>query len=223
MITVFLPCRLGSQRVPDKNIRNFAGIEGGLLRIKLDQLCKVNSIDSIILSSNDARVLDFAAKYSDSRLVLDERPDELGRSTTTTDELIQYVPKIIREGDILWTHVTSPFFNDLDYEQVIKCYYEKIKTGYDSLMTVFKVQGFIWNKNGPLNYNREPLNWPMTQNLEPLYEVDSAVFLSNLESYINYNDRIGQRPFLFEQDKNKSIDIDWPEDFTFAEKLWTKL
>ena len=34
MITAFLPCRKGSQRIPDKNVKPFAGIEGGLLKIK---------------------------------------------------------------------------------------------------------------------------------------------------------------------------------------------
>ncbi|MDN5498405.1 MAG: acylneuraminate cytidylyltransferase family protein [Shewanella sp.] len=220
MITVFLPCRLGSQRVPDKNIRNFAGIEGGLLRIKLEQLCKVKAIDSIVLSSNDPRVLDFAAKYSDSRLTIDERPDELGRNTTTTDELIQYVPKVISEGHILWTHVTSPFLTEQDYERIIECYFEKIRIGYDSLMTVLKLQGFIWDKNGPVSYKRKHINWPMTQNIEPFYEIDSGVFLSTIKNYVKFNDRIGRSPYLFEQDKSKSIDIDWPEDFNFAEKLY---
>ena len=48
---VFLPCRKGSQRVPNKNTRPFAGIEGGLLRIKLEQLlaCKrYTSTDDVV-------------------------------------------------------------------------------------------------------------------------------------------------------------------------------
>ena len=53
----FLPCRKGSQRVPNKNTRTFAGIEGGLLRIKLEELLKAQLIDEIILSSNDDEVI----------------------------------------------------------------------------------------------------------------------------------------------------------------------
>ena len=60
----------------------------------------------------------------------------------------------------------------------------------------------------------------MTQNIKPLYEVDSGVFLSSIDNYKRYGDRIGLKPFLFEQEKLKSVDIDWPEDFTYAEKLW---
>jgi len=220
MITAFLPCRLGSQRVPNKNIRVFAGIDGGLLKIKLDQLCNTKKIDNIVVSSNDPRILEFASKYKDNRLVIDDRPDELGRNTTTTDELIHYVPSVISEGHVLWTHVTSPFLNEEDYNRIIECYFKALGDGYDSLMTVLKLQGFIWDKNRPLSYNRKDLKWPMTQNIEPLYEVDSGAFLSSIDNYKRIGDRIGEQPFLFEQNKGKSIDIDWPEDFDFAEKLW---
>ena len=97
-INVFLPCRKGSVRIPNKNTKEFAGIKGGLLKIKLDQLLRLTSIESIIVSSNDDVVLDYVNTYKDSRVVVDERPDHLGTSETSTDELIKYVPEIIREG-----------------------------------------------------------------------------------------------------------------------------
>jgi len=220
MITAFLPCRLGSQRVPDKNVRVFAGVEGGLLKIKLDQLLNTKKIDNIVLSSNDPRVLEFGAKYNNERLTIDERPEHLGSNKTTTDELIKYVGTIISEGHVLWTHVTSPFLNEDDYKRIIESYFKALDDGYDSLMTVLKLQGFIWSKTKPLSYDRKELKWPMTQNIEPFYEVDSGAFLSSIYNYTKINDRIGEQPFLFEQKKAKSIDIDWPDDFDLAEKLW---
>ena len=223
MITAFLPCRRGSQRIPDKNVKLFAGIEGGLLKIKLDQLLACKNIDSIVVSSNDERVLSFANNITDSRIIVDDRPDHLGSSTTTTDELIKYVPSIITEGDVLWTHVTSPFITELDYTDIINRYSEALTNGYDSLMTVLKLQGFIWDENKPISYDRNDLKWPMTQNVKPLYEVDSGVFLSSIDNYKKLDDRIGEKPFLLEQGKLKSVDIDWPDDFTFAEELWKKV
>lgn len=220
MISAFLPCRKGSQRIPDKNVKEFAGVKGGLLKIKLDQLCKCKDINSIIVSSNDSRVLEFASLYDEDRMLIDERPDYLGSNTTTTDELINYVPSLIKEGDVLWTHVTSPFISEHDYQMIINAYFDAKNNGYDSLMTVLRIQGFIWDESGSVNYNRDHLKWPMTQNIKPLYEVDSGVFLSSIDNYSLYDDRIGLKPFLFEQEKLKSVDIDWPEDFTFAEELW---
>ncbi|MFA0083561.1 acylneuraminate cytidylyltransferase family protein [Vibrio breoganii] len=222
MLTVFLPCRNGSQRIPDKNVKDFAGINGGLLSIKLQQLTKMSIVDRILVSSNDERVLEFASKIKDSRIVLDDRPDELGSNFTTTDELIKYVTTLIKDGDILWTHVTSPFINTIDYEEAIKIYYQMLSQGYDSLMTVLKLQGFIWGDNGPITYNRNELKWPMTQNIKPLYEVDSGMFISSVDNYKNLGDRIGRKPYLLWQEKFKSVDIDWPEDFDFAEELWLR-
>ena len=108
MITVFLPCRAGSERVPEKNTRSFAGLDGGLLKIKLDQILRINLVDKIILSTNDTKAIDIAQNISD-RIVVDIRSEELSLSSTSTDDLIKYIPSIITEGHVLWTHTTSPF------------------------------------------------------------------------------------------------------------------
>lgn len=31
-VHVFLPCRKGSERIPNKNTKDFAGVKGGLLK-----------------------------------------------------------------------------------------------------------------------------------------------------------------------------------------------
>ena len=49
------------------------------------------------------------------------RPDELA-SMASTDDLIKYVPEIMPDGHILWTHVTSPFIGPDVYYQIIDTY-----------------------------------------------------------------------------------------------------
>ncbi|QSX28915.1 acylneuraminate cytidylyltransferase family protein [Shewanella cyperi] len=220
MITAFLPCRKGSQRIPDKNVKPFAGVKGGLLHIKLNQLAACKAVDRILVSSNDERVLDYASRMTDSRIVIDERPEHLGSSQTTTDELIQYVSTLIAEGDILWTHVTSPFVTEHHYEKLIRQFYEKLEQNYDSLMTAKKIQGFLWNENQAANYDRAIEKWPRTQTIEPLYEIDSAVFIANAKIYRSMADRIGSKPFVAVQESICSIDIDWPDDFEMAEMVF---
>ncbi len=110
-ISVFLPCRAGSERVPKKNTRTFAGIEGGLLKIKLTQLISCRSIDSIVLSTNDEEVICIAESMRNSKISIDRRPEYLATSSTSTDDLVKYVPSVISDGAVLWTHVTSPFVN----------------------------------------------------------------------------------------------------------------
>ena len=220
MTTVFLPCRKGSERVPAKNTRNFAGIEGGLIQIKLLQLLQSNKLDAICLSTNDPEVMDIAAKISDSRINILMRPDQLASSQTSTDDLIKYVPELIDSGTVVWTHVTSPFMDGEAYDQIIEAYQKALVSGYDSLATVSRIQTFLWNKEGPVNYDRNKEKWPRTQTLSPLWELNSGAFVADISIYKEMDDRIGAKPFLFEVDDQQGFDIDWEHDFYLAEKIW---
>ncbi|MFK7934876.1 MAG: acylneuraminate cytidylyltransferase family protein, partial [Saprospiraceae bacterium] len=206
MITVFLPCRKGSQRVKNKNVRRFANQNGGLVKIKLAQLLQVTEIQQIVLSTDDELVKNIGRNFASKKIIIDDRPADLASSTTSTDDLIKYVPTIIAKGDILWTHVTSPFINENDYEAIIKQYYTSLEKGYDSLMTVTPLHKFLWNEDNAINYDRAIEKWPRTQTLTPVYEVNSAVFLANATIYRKEADRIGKHPFLYATDEQKSYD-----------------
>jgi len=218
-IAAFLPCRKGSQRVPKKNIKPFAGYHFGLIQIKLQQLIDTQTIDKIILSSNDLEVLNYASSLNCPKIVCHHRAEQLATSETSTDDLVGHALDLIPEGHILWTHVTSPFVNAQLYDKIIQQYKTVLKEGNDSLMTTNLIHGFIWNDNKPINYDRTKEKWPRTQTLKPLHEINSAVFLSSCESYKSQNDRIGNIPFLYALDKIQGFDIDWEEDFQIAQAI----
>lgn len=223
MVTAFLPCRAGSQRIPQKNTKNFSGIEGGLLTIKLKQLLKVPLINNIVLSTNDQEVVDIAMAI-DKRIVIDKRPEHLASSETSTDDLINYIPNIIKKGHVLWTHVTSPFLDSKIYQLAIAKYLEEINlNNYDSLMTVNKIQTFLWDKKGSINYDRNKEKWPRTQTLPELFEVNSGIFINSVNNYLKFNDRIGEKPFLYKTEGFPSFDIDWPEDFKLGELIYKRI
>lgn len=220
-LAIFLPCRKGSQRIKNKNIKPFADIEGGLTKIKLLQIARLDIVDKIYLSTNDDEIINIAQKLNISKLVIDQRSEYLCRNETTTDELITYVPTIIKEKHILWTHVTSPFINEDDYLEAIQKYFSLINSDKnDSLMSVTKLKKFVWNNTGPINYDRSSLKWPFTQTIDCLFEINSGIFISSLNNYIKFNDRIGIKPYMYELDSIKSFDIDWEEDFIVAEQIY---
>ena len=223
MITAFLPCRAGSVRVPGKNTKTFAGVEGGLLRIKLNHLLDSNLIDRIILSSNDPEVLKLGAETS-KEIIIHERPEHLALSSTSTDSLINYVPSIIKEGHVLWTHTTSPFITSQVYNKAITIYQQNIlEKTYDSLLTVSKLQTFLWNENGSFNYDRIKEKWPRTQTIKELYEINSGIFLNSIENFKRFKDRIGEKPYLLPTNRYESFDIDWPDDFSLGEMIYEKI
>lgn len=222
-VSVFLPTRKGSERVINKNTRKFAGVANGLLEVKLKQLLQTKLLDEIVLSSNDEASLEFGSKLSkeEKRLKIIERPDDLALSSTNLLDLVNYVPSICSMPHILWTHVTSPFVIAEDYDNAVKTYFQRLNEGYDSLMSVKTIQNFLWSKEKNDLINRmTDIKWPRTQDLMPLYEIDSAFFISSKNIYLNNKDRIGVKPFLMEQSGYKSFDVDWEDDFEMAELIY---
>lgn len=218
-ITVFLPCRKGSERVPKKNIRPFGGVGHGLIEIKLRQVLDCPAIDAVVLSTNDDEILDFARRFEGGKLRLHKRAEELSTSATSTDSLVAHARSLIDEGHILWTHVTSPFVTAGHYAQIIETYREALANGHDSLMTTTLLHAFLWSDGKPMNYDRATEKWPRTQTLAPVHEVNSAVFLAPCSVYDSENDRIGKAPALYPLDKIVAMDIDWDEDFRIAEQV----
>ena len=219
VVNVFLPMRAGSQRVPQKNTRPFAGMEGRLCSLKIKQLLGTKLIQNITISTNDPEVMDICDRFNSQKIKIIERPEELASSAASTDDLIKYIPEVMPDGHILWTHVTSPFIGPDIYDQIIETYFTNIQHN-DSLMTVTKLQKFIWNDTAPINYDRNTEKWPRTQTLNPLWEVNSGAFLATREIYLEHADRIGSGPYLYPLSEEVSFDIDWWSDFNMAETIF---
>ena len=223
-IAFFLPTRKGSERVKNKNTRPFADIEGGLVENKIKQLLSTKHIDKILFSSNDEMCIAIAEKYtSDSRLRIIPRPNELCLSTTNLQDLICYVPTITNADHILWGHVTTPLVEAKVYDTAIEQYLSKIIKGYDSLVSVKELKNFLLNQEGKLVNNTTNIPWPRTQDLEPLYEINHAIFLAKRSVYTEQKNRIGQKTLLYIMDEIHSKDIDWEEDFKIAEIMYKTL
>lgn len=224
MVSVFLPTRKGSERVLIKNTRDFAGVKGGLLKLKLLQLIECCQVGEIVLSTNDEASVEVALSLKSEKIKICQRPDYLALSSTSLVDLVKYVPGICEYENILWTHVTSPFVQAVDYTNIIKEYFIQLSNGFDSLMTVKPLRNFLWDNitHDIINRTNEE-KWPRTQDLKVYFEIDSAVFLSSKRSYKKHADRIGLKPFLYEMEGIKSFDVDWEEDFKIAEVLYKGL
>ncbi|MTD11290.1 acylneuraminate cytidylyltransferase family protein [Acinetobacter sp. YIM 103518] len=219
---LFLPCRSGSQRIKNKNTRVFGHYSFGLLEHKLLQFSKMECVDSLTVDTDDELIIDFLSEFKSNfkyPVHVCRRPSALAKADSL-DNYLQYIPTIMPEGIIFWTHVTSPFFNEFEMETVINLFKEKcINAEYDSLMSVNKIQTFLWNNTGCISHDRDFIKWPQTQDLQAIYEVNSAAFLIDKNKMMEIKDRIGDNPYLYVSSKLGAIDVDWPEDFVFAEKL----
>ncbi|MFM6025570.1 MAG: cytidylyltransferase domain-containing protein [Dolichospermum sp.] len=222
-LSFFLPVRKGSERVKNKNTRPFANIEGGLTELKLRQLLECTFCEEIILSTNDQEVMRIADSLNElSRIKIVQRPEELCRSDTLVQDLINYVPTVVNTEHIFWVHTTAPFVNGVDYSQAAKEYFEALNDGYDSLMSVTKHHFFTWDdqKKKIANVDTSKNPWPNTQDIDPIYEINHAFYISSVSNYHQTHNRIGVNPRLFELSGFKKIDIDWEDDFMMAETIF---
>lgn len=222
-LAVLVPCRAGSQRVPRKNVREFGQYGHGLLELKLGQLEQCAHVDTVVVSSDDPIVLDYAttrARDSAKHYDIVERPEALAIAASL-DEFLAYVPTIMPAGSIVaWTHVTSPFFDSAHMDAAIEDYERHVVNGeFDSLMSVTTIQTYLWSERGCISHDREAVRWPQTQDLPKFYEVNSAWFMIDQPQMLERRDRIGAAPYLYETPSLASFDIDWPDDFDAAEKL----
>jgi CMP-N-acetylneuraminic acid synthetase len=58
-----------------------------------------------------------------------------------------------------------------------------------------------------------------TQDLEPIFEENSNIYIFSRTSFRESNLRIGKKPSMYAMDKMESIDIDELHDFKLAETL----
>lgn len=217
----FIPCRKGSERVINKNTRPFATYEKGLLELKMEQVSRLEEFDRVLISSNDMSVLDFTAEFSkrDPRFEPIPRPDNYGSSSTSMGDFIKYIAELVPEGTMLWTHVTHPFLTSEIYREIIAVWNQEQGNGHDSLVTVTPLHKFIWDENGPYNYDNTIEKWPRSQDLKPLFEINHGVYIMNFARMRELGDRIGMNPFLYKLPESVALDVDWEDQFNLLNDI----
>ena len=206
--------------MPQKNTRPLPGYPGGLLELKLRQIAESRLIDGVVLSTDDPVCVAVAKSlepYPKPLEVID-RPHHLAVAGTL-DEFVEYVPTIMPPGDVVWMHVTSPFFDAVEMDRAIATYRQAAATpGETSLMGVTRLQTFLWDERGCISHDRSKDKWPQTQDLRPFFEVNSSIFILDRDVMARRGDRITDAPILHVVDRHHAFDVDWPDDFDFVER-----
>lgn len=220
-ITIFLPIRKGSKRIKNKNTKPLPDLRFGLTELKINQLKKLRMIYKktynknidVLISTDCIKVLNFCKKFRWLKVL--KRKKTLS-SDDSLSRLIQHVPNICHNKYILWTHVTSPKFNEKDYLNFINKFFKIRKKNpvSKSAFSADLIQKFMLDIGGNwVSHNYMKKKWPRTQDLKPIYVINSAAFLSSRDIYINEKDRLCKKPCPILSRRNSSFDIDTLEDF----------
>ena len=204
----FVPIRLNSKRVAGKNLKMLG--DKPLLCYILDTLVKVERIDEVYVYCSSEEIV----SYLPEGVRLLKRPEFLDRDETLGKEIYEEFTKTIDADVYILAHTTSPF---MKVETVENALSKILDEDYDSAFSAERVQTFVWYQGKTLNYDLKEI--PRTQTIEPVFVETSAFFMFKRDIWKIHKQRIGFKPYIAEVDKIEGVDIDWPEDFAFAEKI----
>lgn len=220
-IVALVPMKGNSERVPNKNLKDFAGKP--LYHRVMDALIGSKYIDKVVVNTDSDAIKNDVKIFGDKVIVVD-RPEEIRGDFVSMNKVIACDIENVPADFYLQTHSTNPLLKSESIDKAIEKMIEFDQTGeYDSVFSVTRLQTRLYKANGePFNHN--PNELLRTQDLEPLYEENSNFYIFTKKSFIDSDEkRIGVKPFMFEIDKIEAVDIDEPEDFIIAESLYKLL
>jgi len=216
-ITAIIPVKKNSTRLPNKNILPFG--DSNLLVHKIRQLKQVKAINQIVVSTDSEVMLEMAEKEGAIPML---RPKQYADESLPISEFITYLGDNLKGDHFMWSCATSPLVDEVLYSKAIESYLKKLSEGYDSLVTVTPFQHYLMDDSGPFNFKRGRLH-TNSQQLKKLYLFTNGIQLTPHDKYIEWGDRIGERPFMMEVSKNESIDIDDVYDYEFALSIYERI
>lgn len=220
-IYALIPIKHQSERVPGKNYRDFNGKP--LCYWIINTLLNSTYIDKIIIDTDSPIIKNLIPTlFNDkmNRIVIYDRPKHLhGGHVPTNDLFVNVINSLNLDADYYFqTHTTNPLLKTSTINDAIKKFIDKNKEGYETLFSVKTHHTRFYNSNGhDMNHNRFRLI--PTQELEPIYEENSCMYVFSKQTLMKYKARIGKKAFLYKMNDIESTDIDWEDDFKTAELL----
>lgn len=213
-VAALIPIKNHSERVNNKNFRDFCGKP--LYHHIIHTLERTYAVDEIVIDTDSPRVIGEAPKLGQKVRVI-ERPMELRGDHVSTNRIFEHDLKSTDAQVFLQTHATNPLLLAETIASALKTFLDN-EGKCDSLFSVNRHQSRFYKADGePVNH--DPANLIRTQDLPPLFEENSCLYIFTKESFASTNARIGKKPFMFPTPPIESIDIDDEISWRVAEML----
>lgn len=203
-----MPIKLHNERLPGKNTKLLGGRP--LLQHALSNLLATGLADEIYVYCSSEDVIPFLPEG----VSFLKRPEYLDLPSSNFTQFFDAFSRE-RDADIyIMTHATAPF---VTAETMAECIRAVQSGEYDSAFCAQKIQTFLWQDGQPLNFAAD--NLPRTQDLKPIYQETSGIYVFQRDVFKKYHRRIGLKPYIKCVDFMEAVDIDEPDDFALAELL----
>ena len=216
-ISAIIPARKGSERVKNKNTKNFAG--KSLLEIKIAQLLRVDCFDEIIISTDCNYAKKIANSFGD-KITVHERESYYCTSQVPINEVYSHLSSICKFDHVAYIHLTSPLLKDESLVKTVEAY-NLVKDPYDSVATVSELRHYIWYENKAVNY--DPSKHPRSQDLPNYYCLNFAVNVLPKNVMKEKRNIVGNNFLPIYLSEIESVDVDTPLEFNFAEMCYENL
>lgn len=214
-VVALVPMRHHSERVPGKNYRSFAGKP--LYHHIINSLLSCPLIHQVVVDTDSPIIMEDASEHFPQVQVI-ERPEHLRADTIPMNDVLLNEVRMVGADFYLQTHSTNPLLRSETISNAIDVFLNNYPM-YDSLFSVTKIRTRLWDSLAmPINHN--PAILLRTQDLPPVYEENSCIYIFTRNTLESRHNRIGERPLMFEIDPIEACDIDEELDFRIAESLY---
>lgn len=213
-LAALVPMRHHSQRVPGKNYRPLAGKP--LFHHILETLLAVPEIDEVVVDTDSEPVMEGIQRFFPG-VKLVRRPERLRADDVPMNDILLYDTAQVDAEFYLQTHSTNPLLRSDTISRAINTFFPA-HPKYDSLFSVTRLQTRLYFQDGTA-INHSPRELIQTQDLPPVYEENSCLYLFTRENLLKRSHRIGERPLMFEITADEAWDIDEELDFAICDFL----
>lgn len=213
-IVALVPMRDQSERVPGKNYRTLAGAP--LFHHILHALQACRGIAEIAVDTDSPSIKAGLAEHFPTVRVI-ERPEHLRAGEVPMNEILLHDTAQIPADYYLQTHSTNPLLRSQTIDAAIDAFVN-VLPDVDSLFSVTGLQTRFYDAEGKA-VNHDPKELLRTQDLPPIYEENSCIYIFSRDSLAKHGHRIGSAPLMFPIPRNEAWDIDEELDFQVADFL----
>jgi CMP-N-acetylneuraminic acid synthetase len=148
------------------------------------------------------------------------RPDHLlGGDVPMNDVLLNDIEQV--QADFyVQTHSTNPLLRPETIQEAL-CTFLDTRDIHDSLFTVTPLYTRLWTPDGDA-MNHDPQVLLRTQDLPPVMEENSCLYVFDAATLQDRGNRIGGRPLLYALDPHEAWDIDDELDWSVVEALYLR-
>jgi CMP-N-acetylneuraminic acid synthetase len=213
-IVALVPMRHHSQRVPGKNYRLLAGRP--LFHYIVETLLAVPEVDQVVVDTDSQPVVDgLHTAFPQVRVI--DRPVHLRGDDVSMNDVLLYDTAQVDADFYLQTHSTNPLLRPGTISGALKAMLAAYPNS-DSLFSVTRLQTRLYDQDGRA-INHDPSVLIQTQDLPPIFEENSCLYVFTRGNLVMHHHRIGPHPLMFEIDPDEAWDIDDELDFAICDFL----